>query len=236
MSNTLIAKCVVCGSDHLAQSPVLWPALIAEWRLSLDEAAYIERQQGLHCDACGTNLRSMALAAAMMRAAGIDGGVTFHRFVTSPGAAGFRVLEVNACGELGKWLNKIPGHELAEYPAVKMEELPYGDETFHFVVHSDTLEHVERPVHALSECRRVLKNGGACVFTVPVIVGRRTSTREGLEPSYHQGPSAEPRDEAMRVRTEYGADVWTQVVEAGFAEARVVALEYPAGLAVVGVR
>src|SRR5208282_3830755 len=40
------------------------------------------------------------------------------------------------------------------------------------VIHSDTLEHVERPVRALEECRRVLAPGGRVCFTVPIIVGR----------------------------------------------------------------
>jgi hypothetical protein len=38
------------------------------------------------------------------------------------------------------------------------------------------------------------------------------------------------------VQTEYGSDAWSQVIRAGFAECRIVSLEYPAALALVGVR
>ncbi len=63
-----------------------------------------------------------------------------------------------------------------------MHAIPYAAGTFDIVVHSDTLEHVENPVHALAECRRVLKPGGALCFTVPIIVGRLTRNRKGLPP------------------------------------------------------
>src|SRR5262249_13313909 len=114
-----------------------------------------------------------------------------------------------------------------------MMALPYEDESFEWVVHSDTLEHVQHPIRALSECRRVLKPGGRCAFTVPIIVDRLTISRAGLPPSYH-GSSANPTD--YLVFTEYGADAWKHVLQAGFAECRISSLEYPAALALVGVR
>jgi hypothetical protein len=69
---------------------------------------------------------------------------------------------------------------------------------------------------------------------VPIVVDRLTVSRDGLEPSYH-GDSGR-RDEALRVRTEYGADAWKDVVIAGFRECRIVAFEYPVALAPVGAR
>lgn len=229
----MITRCAVCGEKNkFVEAQVLWPELVQAWRLSPDEARDANRQQGLRCDACGCNLRSVSLAAAIMRCAGLDGDVhTFDRFVASPGAAQLAVLEVNGAGDLSRWLERLPGHTRVDYPEVKMERLPFDEASFHLVVHSDTLEHVEAPVLGLTECRRVLKVGGHCAFTVPLVVGRMTSRRDGLPPSYH---SKEP-DEAMRVVTEYGADAWKQILQAGFAEARVVALER-LGLALVGVR
>ena len=38
--------CAICGGNDFEDRAVLWPLLIAEWGLSLDEAAYIDRQQG----------------------------------------------------------------------------------------------------------------------------------------------------------------------------------------------
>jgi SAM-dependent methyltransferase len=223
--------CTCCGSTHTRERPVLWRALIDEWRLAGHEVAYIDRQQGLHCTTCGSNLRSMALARAIMACFRHPG--PFADFVRGEAAGRARVLEVNEAGALTQFLRAIPGHVLVRYPEADMMDLPFADAAFDLVVHSDTLEHVPRPVRGLSECRRVLRPGGFCAFTVPAVVDRLTSSREGLPPSYHGSP-ANPGD--CLVHTEYGADAWKHVVLAGFSECRIVPLEYPAALALVGVK
>jgi SAM-dependent methyltransferase len=210
---------------------VLWKELIDQWRLAAHEAAYIDHQQGLHCTACGSNLRSMALATAVTACFGYAG--LLAEFVRGEAARRTRVLEINEAGGLTQFLQTLPGHVLARYPGVDMLNLPFGDHEFDLVVHSDTLEHVPRPIRGLSECRRVLKPGGFCAFTVPMVVDRLTVSREGLPPSYHGSPS-NPAD--CLVFTEYGADAWKHVVLAGFRECRIYALEYPAAQSLVGVR
>ncbi|MDB5300562.1 MAG: uncharacterized protein JWO87_2225, partial [Phycisphaerales bacterium] len=81
---------------------------------------------------------------------------------------------------------------------------------------------------------RVLKTGGLCVFTVPIVVGRMTISRTGMPPSYHGDPSVDRR--AFLVHTEYGCDAWAQVIQAGFAECRIVSLDYPTAQALTGVK
>ena len=223
--------CPCCGSTRAREQPVLWKELIDQWRLAAHEAAYVDRQQGLHCDRCGCNLRSMALARAITACFGFDG--LLAEFVRSDDARRLRVLEVNEAGGLTPLLAALPGHVPVRYPEVDMMELPFEDAAFDLVVHSDTLEHVPRPIRGLCECRRVLKPGGFCAFTVPMVVDRLTVSREGLPPSYHGSP-ANPAD--CLVHTEYGADAWKHVVLAGFRECRIVSLEYPAAQSLVGVR
>jgi hypothetical protein len=53
-----------------------------------------------------------------------------------------------------------------------------------------------------------------------------------MPPSYH-GSEAQP---IYLVHTEYGADAWKHVIRAGFQECRIFSLEYPAALALVGVK
>ena len=62
-----IKTCTCCGSDDLIATKVLWQALVQEWRLAAYEVQYIDRQQGLQCRRCGSNLRTMALALAICR-------------------------------------------------------------------------------------------------------------------------------------------------------------------------
>ncbi len=223
--------CCCCGSREFETSAILWPELVAAWQLSDEEARYIDRQQGTRCGWCQVNLRSQALALAVMQCHGHAG--LFKDFVRGPVAQTLRVLEVNEAGTLTPYLERLPGRVFASYPAVDMMALPYAEADFDLIVHSDTLEHVEHPVRALSECLRVLRPGGFCAFTIPVVVGRLTLARAGLPPSFHGSP-ANPTD--CLVHTEYGADAWTHVIRAGFRECRVVAFEYPAALALVGVK
>ncbi len=224
-------NCTCCGSSEFRDGTVLWPELVAEWRIAPHEVDYINRQQATCCTRCGANLRSMALAQAILRSFGFAG--SFEAWVASAAARRLRVLEVNGACHLHTFLSRLPGHTPANYPQVDLMALPYPDRSFDLVIHSDTLEHVPRPVRGLSECRRVLKPGGFCAFTVPIVVDRLTASREGLPPSYHGSP-ANAAD--FLVHTEYGADAWKHVVLAGFEDCRLFAFDYPAALALVGTR
>ena len=219
--------CVCCSGEEFGQAPVLWPALIEQWGLASDEAAAVELQQGRHCVACRSSLRSMALARAIVRA--YDAAEPFAAFVSSEAARRLRVLEVNEAGELTQFLTRLPHHTLVRHPECDMTALPFEDGSFDLVCHSDTLEHVARPVDGLRECRRVLRRGGVLAFTVPIVPGRPTRRRDGLEPSYHTGPVANADD--YLVHTEYGDDAWRQVIAAGFDECRIVALAPPVAFA-----
>lgn len=143
-------------------------------------------------------------------------------------------LEINAAGDLHSHLVAAPGHVMAQYPEVDMMDLPYDGGRFDIVVHSDTLEHVPHPVRALAECRRVLKSGGVLCYTVPTIIGRLTRRREGLPPSYH-GTSVE-RPEDYLVVSEYGADMWTEPLLAGFGSVQIFVRDFPAAIALVARR
>jgi SAM-dependent methyltransferase len=227
-----VTTCLCCGSNDLVFVPVLWQSLIEEWRLSAYEADYINRQQGLRCNACDSNLRSMVLALGLMRSFEYEG--LFRDFVRLPRVQALRILEINEAGSLTQFLSSVPGHCLRTYPDVDMMRLPYPEHSFDIVVHSDTLEHVTDPVAALAQCCRVLRPSGLCAFTVPIIVDRLTRSRTGLPPSYHGAPKEDPMD--YLVVTEYGADVWKHLVFAGFDECRIFSLDYPSAQALVGVR
>jgi ubiquinone/menaquinone biosynthesis C-methylase UbiE len=76
-----------------------------------------------------------------------------------------------------------------------MQQLGFESEQFDLVVHSETLEHLHQYDRALAECLRVLKPGGAQIYTVPLIRSRSTRQRlrldatgkclSSLPPSYH---------------------------------------------------
>lgn len=227
-----IQQCACCGGREFVANKVLWPALVEEWELSAEEAQYIDRQQGVQCGRCNSNLRTMALALAICRCYGHEG--TFVEFVGKWRTRRLRVLEINEAGYLTQFLSKLPRYTLARYPDVDMMRMPYPPNSFDLVVHSDTLEHVVEPITALGECYRVLAPRGYCAFTIPVIVDRMTRTRAGLPASFHGDPNERGADFA--VQTEYGCDAWKHVICAGFSECRLFTPEFPSALAFVGAR
>lgn len=221
-----------CGSDQFVYGPVLGDALITQWQLSPREVDYINRQQGVRCARCGNSLRAMALAHAIMRVCNFHGKLT--DFIASSQANSTQVLEVNECGGLTTFLRHLKGYTFCQYPAVDITAMPFAANSFDLVVHSDTLEHVANPVKGLQECHRVLRPGGCCCYTIPIIVDRLTRSRAGLPASYHGAAGSEARD--FLVHTEYGCDMWRHLFEAGFGECRIHAIEYPTALAVTGVK
>jgi SAM-dependent methyltransferase len=224
--------CHVCGGREFEHTPVLWPELVSTWGLSPEEAAYIDVQQGTHCVGCGSNVRSIALARAILRWR--QHGGPLIRFVEDGAQGALRVLELNEAGTLHPVLRQLPMHRLASYPDADMTRLPFADGSFDLVVHSDTLEHVPDPARGLRECRRVLGEPGALALTVPTVLGRLTRSRTGLPPSYHGAAGAE--DPGMLVHTEFGADLWVAVLAAGFSSCELVPFHFPSGLAMIARR
>ena len=87
------SRCQVCGHDAFEHQDVLWPELIAEWGLSVEEAAYVNVQQGTHCAACKTNVRSQALARALLEFLGTDRPL--ESALNHPPLSTLRLLELN---------------------------------------------------------------------------------------------------------------------------------------------
>jgi hypothetical protein len=221
--------CPVCGGIEFANQPILWKELIDSWGLSSYEVEYINQQQGFSCATCKNNLRSMTLAAAVTRAFNWPGSLE-NLCRNLPLIRQLSVVEINSAEHLTAVLQLLPGHTLRTFPEIDMQDMSFEDASIDVIIHSDTLEHIPNSKLALRECCRVLKPNGHLFYTVPVVVGRLTKKREGLPPSYHGAPGNENED--YKVQTEYGADFWCEILEAGFREARLVTLSFPASVAV----
>jgi SAM-dependent methyltransferase len=225
--------CPVCGGGQFVNEPVLWPELIEQWALSADEVAYVNLQQGFCCTSCKNNLRTMTLAAAITGAFGFSG--TFEDFCRNhSGIRQLTVVEINPAKNLSRFLQALPKHALHSYPQLDMQRMSFADSSIDVIIHSDTLEHVPDSKAALRESRRVLKPGGHLFYTVPVVIGRLTRMRGGLPPSYHGMPGAKREDCA--VQTEYGADFWCEIFDAGFRELSLTSLIFPASVAIHAIK
>lgn len=106
-----------------------------------------------------------------------------------------------------------------------VQALSFADGSFDLVTATEVFEHVADDAAGFREVRRVLRDGGHFVFTVP-IAGPRTVVRasaEGGRVRHHLPPAwhGDPRTAGGRalVFREYGADVCERLRAAGFAEA-----------------
>jgi ubiquinone/menaquinone biosynthesis C-methylase UbiE len=172
-------------------------------------------------------MRSRILASAINSSYGRH--AVFQNLLKDPDFLNINILEINEAGALHKFLAMHSRHQLVEYPLFDMMHLDLPDEEYDLIVHSDTLEHIPDPLRGMKECCRVLRQGGKCIYTIPVIIDRMTKARIGMPPSYHGNPHEKSVD--YMVHTEYGCDAWRTAFEAGFKNVKIHALDFPSALA-----
>ena len=227
-------RCGTCGfRGRPLHRDVLWDELVRAWELTPDWQRWMNQREGSRCARCGSSLRSGQLAAAIVAAVNArapSAATRLSRLFRDPRARALAIAEINSAGNLHRHLARCPGLRHSEFasrtPGVRSEDLmqlSYADASFDLVVTSDTLEHVPDIDRALRETWRVLKAGGAHVFSVPVVWDRATRQRARLDaqgithlmpPSHHGTPALHPDD--FLVFYEFGADFVDRCRTAGF--------------------
>jgi len=131
------------------------------------------------------------------------------------------------------WENIPLGSEKDGVTCQNLESLTYSDNSFDLVISSDIFEHVRHPYKGYEEIKRVLKSGGAHIFSIPVTAPVRektfyrvdTSTEEDIflvEPHYHGAPNGG----RSLVYTDFGSDMLTELNNMDF-QTSAIALETP---------
>lgn len=223
--NAMLKHCYVCGSKNnfsLKSVPISSiPGLSATWSLTdLEERVYNLRE-GYCCDGCFSSARVQGLTACL---SGISQTSNIDEFIEYCNKENLDVAEINSCANLHEKLSKIKKLKFSEFynkteqitnarsfKGIKHEDimnLSYNDSSFDLVLHSETLEHINNPKKAIQECLRVLKPGGICVFTTPVLWGRKTRRRfndkgEIIKPLSYHGDS----NSQYPVLFEFGSDI-----------------------------
>ncbi len=65
--------------------------------------------------------------------------------------------------------NQAKGVQINGYRNEDLEEMTFEDESFDLVITQDVMEHIYNPAMAFSEIARILRVGGAHIFTVPLV-------------------------------------------------------------------
>lgn len=200
-----------------------------------------ERESGF-CTSCGCSNRQRQMAYAIRKRFRISkrGPLRF--------GDGFRIYNTEANGSVHWALSVNPGYICSEYfgdqysggelvGGVRHESLlrlSLADLSFDLVLSSDVLEHLPEPYSAHEEILRVLKPGGAHIFTVPfnpgileddircrIVDGKIEYLAEKL---YHCDP-VRPED-GILVWTIFGQGMLAKLREIGF-QAHMLKLNEP---------
>jgi SAM-dependent methyltransferase len=139
--------------------------------------------------------------------------------------------EFNKVPGLHAFLSQLPQLYYSEYgssdrsiPSEDLMKLSHPGNFFNMILHSETLEHVPNYRVALGELYRVLRPGGVCMFTIPIVDdGRQTISRAEVvndtvvhhkHPSYHGSSKHKWAD--YLVFHEFGIDFIKLIESIGF--------------------
>jgi SAM-dependent methyltransferase len=228
-------RCPVCAARlACVYRPVLSTKLVREWNIGKDYEGYFNNRDGEICLGCGSSIRGRQLGLALLYWLNQVLETEYRdvsKCLKNQRARQLCIAEINSCGGIHHLLKRLPNVFYSEYESsdssVRHEDLlqlSYNDATFDLVLHSDTIEHVPDIRRALSELWRVLKPGGAMIFSIPIgRDGRDTLVRAKFQggqikhvypPSYHGG-SYQATNQYL-VFYEFGLDFLNLLKSRGF--------------------
>lgn len=176
-------------------------------------SAYL--REGYRCSRCGSKPRHRALQLALDQACPAWADATMLLCGTHGPQAGRLRRDCRDLIQSDFRPGAAPGEVLSGVRNEDLESLTLSDRSVDVVVSLDVFEHVLRPRQAFSEVARVLRPGGAHVFTVPYSSARPVSLVRAVPdgaggithleaPEYHRNPM-DPA--GSLVVTEWGSDL-----------------------------
>ncbi|MEQ1954022.1 class I SAM-dependent methyltransferase [Mesorhizobium sp. CN2-181] len=196
----------------------------------------IRTRETFLCSSCRGSLRYRAQADAILREYAPEGVSTIKALIESETFGHIRLYEPGVVGPFRRLFQTMSSYEQSFYwedvaegnkkdgmVCQNLERLTYPDETFDLVVSSDVFEHVRKPYVGFAEVRRVLKQGGRHIFSVPANDNLRADSVSRVDTSsdndifllpavYHGNGTAGGRS---LVYTDFGTDVLDKLGEIG---------------------
>ncbi|WP_341198066.1 class I SAM-dependent methyltransferase [Hyphomonas chukchiensis] len=174
---------------------------ICERAVSFD-AKFAWFRDHLLCSGCGSIPRERALMAVLRQYFPKYKSLAIHE--SSPGARGVSAKLARECKRY-TYSHFFPGtalgtiHPERNERCESLEALSFPDRSFDLVITQDVIEHLLDPDAAFQEISRVLKPGGAHVFTVPLVNKEKPTVRRAEHdenghvsflqpPQYHGNP------------------------------------------------
>ena len=216
--------CIVCGCDR----ELLVSSMYSPGRY-LDGRVIPNWREHLACNGCGFVNRVRATLHVLFQE--VHPRSSDRIYLTEQATPLFRWFSdhfehITGSEYMGDGLQG--GLTVNGYRHEDIQALSFDDGTFDIIVSLEVLEHVPFPDRAFRELRRVLKEGGTLLITVPFRDDRDLdevraelmpdgTIKHFMEPEYHGNP-VNPEGGALCFRY-YGWDIVRQLREAGFRDA-----------------
>lgn len=190
----------------------------------------------LLCSSCGSIPRERALMKVISEF--YPSWRDFQIHESSPGGRGASIkLQAECKGYTASQFppDIFPGHihPQSGYRCENIEKLTFPDNSFHLFITQDVMEHIFNPEAAFKEIARVLKPGGAHIFTVPLINKARKSEMwascdEDGKIIYHNPPEyhGNPIDQAGSLVTmHWGYDIAAFILKEAQMPSLIIAID-----------
>jgi SAM-dependent methyltransferase len=195
-------------------------------------------RETLQCSHCGATMRDRTLAYALLS--------LINRGKNLPGRSiadlskqdqmGARCLDTDSFSQMSRLLKHLPDHVRSSFVTnvsfgtelevnrynINLEKIDFPAESFDIVLTSDVAEHIRDIDQAHREIYRILRNGGAYIFTVPydpecathhVLVDTSSSQDKYLVPAQLHGDPLTGGILAYRV---FGRQIFVDLETIGF--------------------
>src|SRR5437588_5737341 len=106
--------CHACGAiSEFAAKKVLWPTLVAQWRLTPEMEAALDRRESRACAGCNSNYRSRQLARALVEIYGEDGDRSLADLLRTERFCALSILGIDM--DFLPMLGDSPGYVRSDY-------------------------------------------------------------------------------------------------------------------------
>lgn len=208
-------------------------------------------KESLHCIFCNAWFRLRFLSDQIINTFSKGTAISLTDLIREEDFGYLDIYEAQAQGPIHSVLKNCPNYICSEYfdnikPSTiynirceDLQKLSFRDNKFDIIIHTSVLEHVRKPISALREMYRVLKNEGSLIFEVPMTDPWRNSIRKKsikrvdtsadedvfiLEPIYHGDAICK---NGSLVHTDWGLDIVDTLKEIGFVvKTKTKSLEY----------
>jgi SAM-dependent methyltransferase len=191
------------------------------------------------CKKCTSSTRKRHIALVFLEAINLKFHTTISSLSSIPNTLDTKIYNLESKGALHTCLKHSKDYLCSEYfgsieefgkeqnGVLNIDLMKTGleNDSFNFIISTEVFEHIPNPYKAFAETYRILKKGGAHIFTIPylpfaekdevrAILNDKNEIVHLLEPEYHGNPIR--MDDGILVFTVFSKEMISKLKHIGF--------------------